>query len=154
MKNMILGTGSFEPFFTTRHPEIPASVETPPSPIPLVAPFLATTWVPQATVLNITNIVTSIKPRVAPIARPPRIDGTSSEQENTHVRIIDRQSSLKPPELTVQPYWVSSPSSARMILGLISSSISQFTGGGSEETGSDGSLFHQLPQFLRLLQGR
>ncbi|CAG9536929.1 unnamed protein product [Cercopithifilaria johnstoni] len=152
------GTGSFVPFFTTRHPAIPGSVETsPPSPIPLVAPFLATTTtVPPAVVSSIIDITTSVKSRMAPTARPPRlpswIDEISGEVENQHVQIVDPKPLLKQPQLTAQPYWMSNPTGARMILGLISSGISQFTGGGSEEAGGDG-LFHQLPQFLRLLQG-
>ncbi|KAL3984579.1 Kunitz/Bovine pancreatic trypsin inhibitor domain family protein [Acanthocheilonema viteae] len=149
--NICRGTGTFVPFFTTRHPAIPAFVEAPSPPIPLVAPFLATTMVPRAVVPNVIDTATSFKPRVVSTAQP--FDEISSEVENPHVQILGPQSSLKPPQLTVQPYWMTSPSSARMILGLISSSISQFTGVGSEETEGDGNLFRQLPQFLRLLQG-
>lgn len=158
MKNSFLGAGSFVPFFTTHHPAVPASVEAQPSPVPLVAPYLATTTVARAEVPKIIEIATSIKPGLARTSRPqppqPWIDEISSEVENPHVQIVGPQSSLKPPQLTVQPYWMTSPSSARTILGLISSGISQFTGARSDEIGSDGSLFHHLPQFLRLLQGR
>lgn len=154
---MFSGTGSFVPFFTTRHPALPTSVETPPPPVPLIAPFLATTMVPRAVVPKIIDFTTSVKPRVAPTARPPRllpwIGGISGEVVNPHVQIFGPQSSLKPPQLTMQPYWMTSPSSARMILNLISNGLSQFTGGGTVEAGGSGSLFHQIPQFLRLLQG-
>ncbi|EFO14878.2 hypothetical protein LOAG_13637 [Loa loa] len=151
------GTGSFVPFFTTRYPAISTSAETPSPPVPLVAPFLATTIAPRAIVPVIIDAVTPAKPRVAPIARPPRLlpwfRGISGEVVNPRVRVIDPQPSLKPAHLTVQPYWLTNPSGANMILGLISNSISQFTGGGSEETGGDGNFFRQIPQFLRLLQG-
>ncbi|VDK79060.1 unnamed protein product [Litomosoides sigmodontis] len=150
-------TGSFVPFFTTHHPAVPASVETLLPPVPLVAPYLATTKAPRAEVPKIIK-TTFIKPTLVPTLQPqqpqPWINEISSEVEKPYVRVVGRQSSLKPPQLTAQPYWLTSPSSAGSILGLISSGISQFTGARSDETGGDGSLFHHLPQFLRLLQGR
>uniref|UniRef100_A0A0R3RZZ3 BPTI/Kunitz inhibitor domain-containing protein n=1 Tax=Elaeophora elaphi TaxID=1147741 RepID=A0A0R3RZZ3_9BILA len=142
-------SGTFVPFFTTRRPTVPVSVDIPPPPIPLVAPFLATTTAPPRAVVPIIDIATS---RVAPTVQSrrfrPWIEEISGEVVDSHVRIVDPQSSLK----TSQPYWVTSPSGARTILGLISRSIAQLTGG-SGEPGGDGSFFHQIPQFLRFLQG-
>ncbi|VIO97979.1 Uncharacterized protein BM_BM3764 [Brugia malayi] len=144
------GTGTFVPFFTTRHPLMPASIEPPSPPVPLVEPFLATTTIPQA---KIVDINTSVKSRVAPTARPPRLlPWISGEVVNPHVSVVDPQSSLKPSQLTVQPYWMTSPSGAKMILSLISNSISQLTGGGLGNTEDSGGFLYQIPQFLRLLQ--
>ncbi|VDO47596.1 unnamed protein product, partial [Brugia timori] len=143
-------TGTFVPFFTTRHPLMPASIEPPSPPVPLVEPFLATTTIPQA---KIVDINTSVKFRVAPTARPPRLlPWISGEVVNPHVSVVDPQSSLKPSQLTVQPYWMTSPSGAKMILSLISNSISQLTGGGLGNTEDSGGFLYQIPQFLRLLQ--
>ncbi|MCP9262613.1 hypothetical protein DINM_005977 [Dirofilaria immitis] len=115
------GTGLFVPFFTTRHP---ASMITPSSPIPLVAPFLATTIVPRAKVPRFTDN-TSAKSWISSITRPPQL--------------------------------LPCPSGSGSLLSLISNSISQFTGNGygsGEIIDEDGGgLFHQIPQFLRLLQG-
>ncbi|OZC12237.1 Kunitz/Bovine pancreatic trypsin inhibitor domain protein [Onchocerca flexuosa] len=143
------GTGSFVPFFTTRHP---AFTETPSLPVPVVAPFLATTVIPRAIVPRITEH-TSAKPWVSPATRSSRFlpwfGGIPSEVINPYVQITEPQ--------VQQPYWLTNHSGAGSLLGLISNSISQFTGGGyggSEETTDEGGggLFQQIPQFLRLLQ--
>ncbi|VDK87625.1 unnamed protein product [Onchocerca ochengi] len=144
------GTGSFVPFFTTRHP---AFIETPSPPVPVIAPVLATTMIPRAIVPRIIEH-TSAKPWVSSATRSSRFlpwfGGIPSEVINPYVQIIEPQ--------VQQPYWLTNHAGAGSLLGLISNSISQFTGGGyggSEETtdeGEGGGLFQQIPQFLRLLQ--
>lgn len=149
--------GSFVPLFITSRPGASIVRNTPSLPVPLVAPFLATTLPPESvTQQTATFFLTS----TAPIARPlpPKRQGLEvTEPVFLPHGGIKLPSSPEPP---VQSRRLINPSSASTILGLISSGISQFTGAGwgdlgtkgTVENSNGGSFFSQIPQLIRSLQ--
>lgn len=130
-------------------------IEMSSSPLPLVAPYLATTTEPPAVRPKFIDINISMKPKVIPAARPllpPWLGGIPGEVVYPNGRSVDPQSASKPLQETEKPHWLSSPSGAKMLLGLISSGLSQFIGGVPSRTEGGDNFLSQLPQFLRLLQ--
>lgn len=147
------------PFFSTRRPATSVAVWTQTPPVPLVAPFLATTFVPEPTEPK-TGLTAPVEPKVAPTASPlrPITHGRKDlvEVVPTGLGFVGPQPRPQPP---VQPRRVVNPSGAGMILGLISKGISQFTNSGwglgageGGEAGGGGSFLSQIPQLIRSLQ--
>uniref|UniRef100_A0A183DE77 DUF4774 domain-containing protein n=1 Tax=Gongylonema pulchrum TaxID=637853 RepID=A0A183DE77_9BILA len=147
------GTGSFVPFFITRQPATSIAVQTQSTPVPLVTPFLATSWEPEF--LKTQTALPVEIPEVTPTASVLRPE-TDGRKDPGGLGFVGPQPQPQPP---TQRRHVINPSGAGMIIGLITKGISQFAGGGWDAGPSavtDGeagtSFLNQIPQFIRSLQ--